>query len=115
MDQSFVALSLSSRGTGDGEGRGGGGGPTGVCNECTAAGPNAARSRENRWAGGCSAGRPCYRHRSREATVAPEEFRLPCTPSASGFQDSHHSSKELHHMSFADLGVSRPVVGALKK
>jgi superfamily II DNA/RNA helicase len=48
--------------------------------------------------------------------MATEEFRyFRALVSASGSLDSHHSHKELHHMSFADLGVSRPVQGALAK
>ena len=47
---------------------------------------------------------------------APEEFRLSVHSECvrvSGFPNTH--KKELHHMSFADLGVSRPLVDALKR
>jgi len=46
----------------------------------------------------------------------PEEFRLSVHSECvrvSGFPNTH--KKELHHMSFADLGVSRPLVDALKR
>src|SRR4051794_29703274 len=59
---------------------------------------------------------PCYRACYRAAVLAPEEFRLSVHSECvrvSGFPITH--IKELHQMSFADLGVSRPIVDALKR
>src|SRR3954451_11079322 len=106
---------LSSRGAGGWRGQRGGGDPTGVVHRVYSCPCEQAQEQGKSVQARCAGSPSCYRHRRREATVAPEEFRLSVHSECVRVSGFPPLTEELHHMSFADLGVSRPVADALKQ